>query len=299
MKRETFSPKKQFIKKLLSRFSGKSVVGLVGKSGSGKSFRALLLVEKYGFDVVIDDGLIIQNQSIVTGRTAKSASNYLEAVRIALFEDPLHRKKAINALKTISWKRLLLLGTSKKLIYTIAETLNLPIPKKFIQITDIATKNEIDIARRLRDVKKLHSVPVPQIEIKKNVPSKLRDSIRSFIYRYLPGKQSSLQPQKKYEHSVIIPTYATMKGLSIHDSALSQILIHCVQEFDSTFVVNKILLHNTKNVGIDVNLEIKVSFRYDLNVSMHGLREYIIMQVQKFVSIYINKLSITIKSVEG
>ena len=51
-------------------FKGIKVFALVGKSGTGKSFRAKLIAEKYGIEVIIDDGLIIKDNSIIAGKSA-------------------------------------------------------------------------------------------------------------------------------------------------------------------------------------------------------------------------------------
>jgi len=38
---------------------------LVGSSGTGKSFRAKLVAQKYGIDLIIDDGLLIRGDQIL------------------------------------------------------------------------------------------------------------------------------------------------------------------------------------------------------------------------------------------
>ena len=52
--------------KLLNR--GMQVYALVGESGTGKSFRAKLLAQKYGISALIDDGLLIQDDKILAGK---------------------------------------------------------------------------------------------------------------------------------------------------------------------------------------------------------------------------------------
>ena len=57
----------QFLHKVKGRFKGITVYALVGKSGTGKSFRAKLLAEKIGIPYVIDDGLLIHGETILAG----------------------------------------------------------------------------------------------------------------------------------------------------------------------------------------------------------------------------------------
>jgi ABC-type oligopeptide transport system ATPase subunit len=47
-----------FIDNFLFGFNRKKVFALVGGSGTGKSFRAKLVAQKYGIDFIIDDGLL-------------------------------------------------------------------------------------------------------------------------------------------------------------------------------------------------------------------------------------------------
>ena len=78
---------------------GVTVYALVGESGTGKSFRAKLLAEKYSIDIIIDDGLLIQNDKIIAGHSAKKEKTYMGAVRVALFDDKPHRDEIAKALQ--------------------------------------------------------------------------------------------------------------------------------------------------------------------------------------------------------
>ena len=60
----------QFFSRVKGRLQGIQVYALVGKSGTGKSFRAKLLAEKIGVPYIIDDGLLIDDTTILAGRSA-------------------------------------------------------------------------------------------------------------------------------------------------------------------------------------------------------------------------------------
>ena len=68
---------KNLVKDLVQSFKPCTVFALVGESGTGKSFRAKLLAESYGIDAIIDDGLLIQNDKILAGRSAKKEKTYI------------------------------------------------------------------------------------------------------------------------------------------------------------------------------------------------------------------------------
>ena len=76
---------------IINFFKGITVYALVGESGTGKSFRAKLLAQKFGLEAIIDDGLLIMDDKILAGHSAKREKTFLAAVRVALFDDKDHR----------------------------------------------------------------------------------------------------------------------------------------------------------------------------------------------------------------
>ena len=101
----------------------KEIYGLVGAPGTGKSFRAKLLAQKHGIEAIIDDGLLIKEDKILAGHSAKREKNYLAAVRVALFDDKPHRDEIAKALQKLSKiKKILILGTSEKMVQIPAQS---------------------------------------------------------------------------------------------------------------------------------------------------------------------------------
>ena len=74
---------------------------LTGPSGTGKSFRAIDITQKYDIDGVIDDGLFIYRGTVVEGESAKLAATKVGAIKAAIFNDP---KKAETVRKSIREK---------------------------------------------------------------------------------------------------------------------------------------------------------------------------------------------------
>ena len=73
-----------------SKLKGVTVYALVGRSGTGKSYHSKLVAAKYHIDLVIDDGLLIKGNRILAGHSAKQDSDFLAAVRTAVFDDEEH-----------------------------------------------------------------------------------------------------------------------------------------------------------------------------------------------------------------
>jgi len=51
-------------------FLGRKVYALVGKTGTGKSFRAQLVARTHGISLIIDDGLLIHGTQLLGGKSA-------------------------------------------------------------------------------------------------------------------------------------------------------------------------------------------------------------------------------------
>ncbi len=56
------------------------IFALIGESGTGKSYKALLTAHKYNIDYIIDDGLLIRKDKILAGHSAKKDKNRIQAI---------------------------------------------------------------------------------------------------------------------------------------------------------------------------------------------------------------------------
>lgn len=268
-------------------------MALVGESGTGKSFKSKLLAQKYGIDAIIDDGLLIKDDKILGGKSAKTEKTYMGAVRIALFDDKEHRDEIARILKKSHIKKILLLGTSEKMVIKIAARLQLPQPSKIIKIEDIATREEIDKAIRSRQVEGKHVIPVPAIEIKRNYPQIFYNTVKVFLQRKnKPNKPNS----KIFEKSVVRPEFSKKGRISISEAALSQMVMHCVNEFDNQIRVKKLQI-KTDAQGYRFLITIDVPFGTQLTGKIHSLQQYIIDNVEKFTGILIEEVSIIIDKI--
>ena len=156
-------------KRFLRSFNGTRVFALVGSSGSGKSYSVDMLVRRYCIDLVIDDGLLIKGGHVLAGVSAKQESSEMMAVKRAIFFHNKHRSAVIRQLDMQFAPRILVLGTSRKMIGRICENLFLPEPCKFIRIEDVRTREEIEYSHRMRDTQGKHIIPIPYMELRKYI----------------------------------------------------------------------------------------------------------------------------------
>ena len=271
---------------------GVKVFALVGRSGTGKSFRAKLVAQKYGIELIIDDGLLIHDQKIVAGKSAKKEKNYLSAIKTALFDEPEHRGEVLAALHSIKFRRILIIGTSERMVAKITRRLRLPAITKMIKIEDIATTDEIETAIRSRKIEGKHIIPVPSIEIARNYSHIVYDSVKIFLKRKLPFLTAG--KHQVFEKTVVRPEFARRGRVSISKAALTQMVLHCAEEYDSTITLKKIHIRVDAH-GYILTLHIHVPYGVQLSGNLHGFQEYLIDSLERYTGIMIQKVNVIIE----
>lgn len=283
---------------LLAKFAqrGMMVYALVGESGTGKSFRAKLLAQKYGISALIDDGLLIQDDKILAGKSAKREKTYMGAVRVALFDDKELRDQVARMLQKSHIKKILILGTSEKMVQKIALRLQLPPPSKIVKIEDISTREDIEKAIRSRQIEGKHVIPVPAIEIKKSYSQIFYNSIRELLHK---GQRNPVgKDAKMSEKSIVTPEFSKKGRIEISEAALSQMAMHCVNEYDPSIRVKKLTI-KTDSHGYRLIITIDIPFGKQLTGEIHNLQQYIIDNIERFTGILIEEVSIIIDKITG
>lgn len=284
-----------FVEKINQKISKITVFALVGESGTGKSFRAKLLAEENNISAIIDDGLLIEDDKIIAGRSAKREKTYMGAVRVALFDDKDHRDSVAKILRKNHIKRILIIGTSEKMVSKIAIRLQLPQPQKIIHIEDIATEEEIEKAQKSRHVEGKHVIPVPSIEVKKKYPQIFSDSVRDFLSKHniFTKKQNG---GKLIEKSIVQPEFSKKGRIEISEAALIQMTMHCVNECDPDVTIKKITIKKDSR-GYRLIVTVDVPFGTQLTGKVHRLQQYIIDKIESYTGILIEEVSIVIDKI--
>jgi adenylate kinase family enzyme len=180
------------------------IFALVGKSGTGKSFKARQVAQRYRIDLIIDDGLLIRGAKIIAGRSAKREKGILGAIKTAVFANPDQIAEVRKALVEQTYHRVLIIGTSRKMIQRIASTLGLLPIHRVIAIEEVSTQDEIARALSVRAEQGKHIIPVPGVEIKRNYPHIFFESVKIL----LKGKKGLRGSEEEIvEKTVVRPEY--------------------------------------------------------------------------------------------
>ena len=284
------------INKLYSSLKGTllgiKVYALIGKSGTGKSFRAKLVAEKYNIPFIIDDGLLIHDNKITAGKSAKKEKLYMGAIKTALFDDPQHRLEVREAIRKSHLKKILLIGTSDKMVQKMTERLGLPPVTRFIRIEEIASREEIDKAIHSRYAEGKHVIPVPSIEVKQDYSHILSDSIKILFRKSFGFKKET----RIFEKAVVTPRFADQKQrgtIKISEAALSQMILHCIDEYDSEIKVMKISVKKDRR-GYRIRININAGYGNQLGSKLHELQAYVLDKIERFTGIIIEEVDIEI-----
>lgn len=275
-----------------------TIYALVGESGTGKSFRAKLVAERYGLTAIIDDGLLISGDKIIAGHSAKREKTYMGAVRVALFDDKDHRDEIARAIKKHHITKILIIGTSEKMVQKIAMRLQLPQIENIIRIQDISTREEIEKAIRSRQIEGKHVIPVPSIEVKRSYPQIFSDSIKVFFRRKNIISKTLGTDSKLFEKSIVQPEFSKKGRIEISGAALTQMVMHCVSECSPSTRIKKMSIKISTR-GYRLIITVDVPYGVSLTETISKLQKYIIEKIESYTGILIEEVNIIIDKVSA
>lgn len=270
-----------------SKIKGVKVYALVGRSGTGKSYHSKLVANKYKIDLIIDDGLLIRGNKILAGHSAKQDPNFITAVRTAVFDDNDHREEVMNALLKEKYKRILIIGTSEKMIGKITKRLELPEAEKIIHIEDIASEEEIETAMRIRFTEGKHVIPVPSLEVTRSYPGIVYDSLKIFEKRK--------KKRDNIEKTIVRPEFSRPDKKEISNLAIEQMAKHAISDYDSVIKVKKVRsVKNTDNT-YSIYITLQLPLKHYMSTTISDLQEYISDCIEKYGGIMIKNVSLEIE----
>lgn len=265
------------------------VYALVGSSGTGKSFKALEFAYENDIEYIIDDGILIYKNKVLAGISAKQANTTIEAVKRAIFYNLEHRQEVRETIKKENIRKILIIGTSKKMVNQIVERLSIGRVCNFINIQDISTKYEIEIAKQARKEGN-HVIPVPAVEIK-SMASGL--SINSLKRLFRKGNNRNMVVLEK---TIIRPTFSYIGKFYISADVIKQIIEYEVYKFGSIDRINKINIENCNNF---MNIFVSININ-DLETikKIEDIQQTIKKSIEKMTLVNVQKIDINIHKIK-
>lgn len=271
------------------------VIAFIGPSGTGKSDRALSVAYENHASCIIDDGILIYHNRIVAGSSAKKEESRLKAVRRAIFQDPQQVLSVQNALKKIHPSRVLVLGTSDRMVLKITEAIGLPSPKRYIHIEEVARPEDIKKANESRMKEGKHVIPVPTMELKPHFQGYLIGPIKSF-FRRRKGKMSGRISVT--EKSVVRPVFSYYGKLVFSDKVFSALVHYALLHEKDVIRVDNVSGKKSDTLNNGLILSVGVVLAPDtpdgVKAEVHRIRRLVQDEIEYTTGMSLDTLRISI-----
>ena len=271
-------------------FEKVKVYAFVGPSGTGKSYRAQMVASEKDIHFIIDDGLLIKDNEIIAGVSAKKAPTKIETVKHALFYEDDEKKPIEKAIKKYKPSKILILGTSDGMVQKIAANLGLPEVSNITYINEVATEEEMQTARNIRVTEGKHVIPVPTFELKKDFSGYLLDPLQIF--------KSKGKGQKPYisEKTIIRPTFSYLGRFTISDTVFRQIMEYLAEKMPSIYKVVRTRVTSTE-AGPTIYMEVIVMYGCNIQETLREFKEKARKEIENLTAMNVIALDVVAKNI--
>lgn len=265
-------------------------IAFVGPSGTGKSYRSVMVSQKYGADAIIDDGLLISHGKVIAGSSAKKEPTKIASVKHALFMRSYQVSEVKRAIKKNKVNCLMILGTSDGMVEKIAHNIGAEPIEQIIRIEDVATEEEMNMARRMRVEEGKHVIPVPTLEIKKEFSGFFLHPLRRF-QKNLDTEVDSGAADK----SIVRPTFSYMGDYTISDNVINSIAIHEADKIKGLLKVQNINLRKTGH-GVHIDMTVFLEYGCDIFSVCRDIQLAVRDNVERYTSINARRVNILVRN---
>ena len=239
-------------------------------------------------------GLLIKDNEVIAGESAKKASTKVATVKHALFYEDDEKEAIIKALKKYKPESILILGTSDGMVKKIAENLGLPEIIETTYINDVATEQEMETARRIRVTQGKHVIPVPTFEIKKDFSGYLLDPLQIF--------KSTGKGNAPYiaEKSLIRPAFSYLGNFTISDTVFKQIIEVVLGKIDGVYKLHRAIIKKEEGGygdGVFIYIEVIIEFGYNIKELTDIIKSRIKKEVENLTAMNVLRMEIYIKNI--
>lgn len=270
------------------------VIAFFGPPGTGKSDRALVVAYENKASCIIDDGILIYHSRIVAGKSAKREESRLKAVRRAIFWDAEQREEVRQALEKINPKRVLILGTSDRMVETICKALGLPKPSKYIRIQDVARPDEMLKAKEARNKEGKHVIPVPTMELKPYFKGYLINPLRFFRNR---KKEMPKRFSENEERSVVRPVFSYYGKLSFSDRVIESLVYYAVRDMKKiriTYVRSEKSTGQMNGLILFIDVSVKPGTPQEIKKIIHTMRDRIQREIEHTTGMSLDTIKVNV-----
>ncbi len=269
------------------------IISFTGKSGTGKSYNANRICRMNHIDAIIDDGLLIYKGGIVAGRSAKESKSKAVAMRRALFNYDDHRQEVIEKIQELQPERLMVIGTSDRMVDWITDALELPRADRRLYIQDYTSEEERDIARDHRMNAGEHAIPVPMGQLKRDFAGYILNPSRFFRNRAMHEAEENPEERNR---TVVRPPFSYIGKFEISEQAIQNMILIAAESHQNNIKVLN-FYHNGNVSNFNVVVEVKIRRRQGAGKHCLLLQREIAEILRTMTSFSLGNVNIQIRDV--
>lgn len=264
------------------------VYALVGESGTGKSTSVLHYCHEHNIPAIIDDGILILNGRKIAGTSAKYENNSIKAVKRATFFYEDHRKEVMNVIRMTAFDKILIVGTSVKMVDLIAEKLMLEKIHKYIDVSEIRTSQEINMARYMRNTQGKHVIPIPYMQVE---PNKLKKIIQT-------GKKLFSKQKKYIGEETIIQPHFTKGTITIYENVYREIITYTCKNLKYVWDAKIVDCDFTTFQSVTVEIELNCSLEENIVKLLEEIQQKMNETLLSYFGIEMNAIHIQLAEIK-
>lgn len=266
------------------------IISFTGKSGTGKSYNANRIAMQENIDAIIDDGLLIYKGQVVAGTSAKKSNTKAGAVKTALFKYEDNRKTVKRALKKYKPNKLMIIGTSDRMVDIIVDSLDLSGVDRRIYIEDVTTEEEREKASYSRNTDGQHIIPVPIGKLKRDFAGYFLNPMKYFKAMLEDGQNSK---PNEAESTVVRPRYSYYGTFTISAQVVRDIVRIAAWRFSTALHVCTVI-ERGKESNIMLSIEIKMLKSTDVKTVCTYLQQQIYQTIENMTAFSVKDINIKI-----
>jgi uncharacterized alkaline shock family protein YloU/adenylate kinase family enzyme len=265
------------------------IYGFVGPSGTGKSHRASMVALELKIPVIIDDGLLIKGSRVIAGHSAKRERTRYSSVKRAILHDPEHAAAIKAKLEEIQPDKILILGTSRRMIERITSRLGIKPPDHFLDIDDVASPEEIKKALETRKRDNKHVIPIPTFAIKKDFPGYLLAPIKALF------KKNVSEETPYLEQTIVRPLYSSYGHFYISEHAITALTNHICSEVPGIYRAGRVKIRSADYSHVSLDVEVTLYYTEQMQETLLTLQQKLKNTLEYLTGFYLNEVNIYVQ----
>ena len=284
------------VRKIFGLPAKRHVVALVGKPGTGKSYHSQRIAMERDLELIIDDGLLIKDNCIIGGKSAKNEHTLIAATKTAIFLYNQHLSSAQESIRAGKIRRILVVGTSLKMVKKISERLGLGAIHKILRIENLLTTEELRVAQSHRQKMGRHLIAVPAMEVRKRYPGIFYESVQTAISSYI-GKLTNIVTN--YEGSVVRPKFGQHYKMSISKKAIRQIIWTTIADTHRAITIRSMKIKWVRREACWIYVLIDIGFMQNISSVVFDIEKRVKHTIEENTGLIVEMVDVVVDSVES